>query len=169
MVAEDGIGPFSTQLQAQFACFFGLIKYNPPLLDLTLFNSFGVRFGVRDMKLLKQLFAYETTIRTNLRFRPQSSLGTGATGNGRVGSCRDNAPPLRQGNLREESSKTASVNAVGGPDGRTRPTQVNCHTHRQRDGAKDAVRLQPKWHAVRSPAGTMQAHGHRDCRCRGRG
>ena len=47
MVAEDGIGPFSTQLQAQFACFFGLIKYNPPLLDLTLFNSFGVRFGVR--------------------------------------------------------------------------------------------------------------------------
>ena len=37
----------------------------------------------------------------------------------------------------------------------TGPTQVNCHKHRQRDGAKDADRLQPKWHTVRYAACTM--------------
>jgi hypothetical protein len=30
----------------------------------------------------------------------------------------------------------------------TCPIQVNCRTHRQRKEAKDADRLQPKWHAV---------------------
>jgi hypothetical protein len=37
----------------------------------------------------------------------------------------------------------------------TRPTQVNCHKHRQRNGAKDADRLQPKWRTVRCAAYTM--------------
>src|SRR5271166_4597064 len=73
------------------------------------------------------------------------SIGTGATGNGRVGSCRDNAPhPSGCGNDREVVSVTASVKAVGGLDGMTRPTQVNCRKHRQTWGAKDADRLQPK-------------------------
>jgi hypothetical protein len=59
-----------------------------------LFNPFGVRFGVRDMKSLNAVVCYETSLREkiNLRFRPQKSIGTGATGNGRVGSCRGNTP-----------------------------------------------------------------------------
>ncbi len=44
------------------------------------------------MRLHSQMFDYETTIRTNLRFRPQSSIGTGVAGNGQVGSCRGNVP-----------------------------------------------------------------------------
>ena len=49
----------------------------------------------------------------------------------------------------------ASINAVRGLDWMTRPTQVNCHKHRQRKGAKDADRLQPKWRTVRCTAYTM--------------
>jgi hypothetical protein len=48
----------------------------------------------------------------------------------------------------------------------TRLTYVNCRTHRQRKEAKDADRLQPKWHTVRLSVDTMQAHGY--CRCGGR-
>ena len=60
------------------------------------------------------------------------SIGTGVTGNGRVGSCRDNVPlPSGSGNDREVVSVTASVKAVGELDGMTRPTQVNCRKHRQ--------------------------------------
>lgn len=47
-----------------------------------------------------------------------ASIGTGATGNGRVGSCRDNEPPpsgCARG--REARCVTASVKAVGGLDG----------------------------------------------------
>ena len=44
---------------------------------------------------------------------------------------------------------TASVKAVGGLDGMTRPTHVNCRKHRQTHRAKDADRLSPKRHAVR--------------------
>ena len=73
------------------------------------------------------------------------SIGTGVTGNGRVGSCRYNVPPpSRDGNDRKVVSVTASVKAVGGLDWMTRPTQVNCRKHRQRNEAKDADRLQPK-------------------------
>ena len=60
------------------------------------------------------------------------SIGTGVTGNGRVGSCRDNVPPLIEaGNVREDVLLTASVKAVGGLDWMTRPTHVNCRKHRQ--------------------------------------
>jgi hypothetical protein len=60
------------------------------------------------------------------------SIGTGGTGNGRVGSCRDNVPHLLGcGNDREVVSVTASVKAVGGLDWMTRPTHVNCRKHRQ--------------------------------------
>ncbi len=60
------------------------------------------------------------------------SIGTGVTGNGRVGSCRDNVPlPSGCGNDREVVSATASVKAVGGLDWMTCPTQVNRRKHRQ--------------------------------------
>ena len=60
------------------------------------------------------------------------SIGTGVTGNGRVGSCRDNVPhPRGCGNGREVVSVTASVKAVGGLGWMTRPTHVNCRKHRQ--------------------------------------
>ena len=60
------------------------------------------------------------------------SIGTSATGNGRVGSCQDNAPhPIGCANDCEVVSVTASVKAVGGLDWMTRPTQVNCRKHRQ--------------------------------------
>jgi hypothetical protein len=60
------------------------------------------------------------------------SIGTGVTGNGRVGSCRDNVPlPFGCGNGREVVSVAASVKAVGGLDWMTRPTQANCRKHRQ--------------------------------------
>jgi len=35
-------------------------------------NTVGVRFGVREMKLFKQMFAYETTMRTNLQIIPEN-------------------------------------------------------------------------------------------------
>jgi hypothetical protein len=45
------------------------------------------------------------------------SIGTGATGNGQVGSCRDNVPhPSGCGNGREDISAAASVKVVGGLD-----------------------------------------------------
>ena len=60
------------------------------------------------------------------------SIGTGVTGNGWVGSCRDNVPPLIEaGNVREDVFLTASVKAVGGLGCMTRPTHVNCRKHRQ--------------------------------------
>ena len=60
------------------------------------------------------------------------SIGTGVTGNGRVGSCRDNVPHSSEcGNGREVVSVAASVKAVGGLDWVTRPTQVNRRKHRQ--------------------------------------
>ena len=60
------------------------------------------------------------------------SIGTGATGNGQVGSCRDNVPhPSGCGNGREDISATASVKVVGGLDGMICPTYVNCRKHRQ--------------------------------------
>jgi len=77
--------------------------------------------------------------------------------------------PSGRGGDREEASATASVKAVGGLDGMTRPTQVNCRKHRQSWRAKDADRLWPKRHAVRWPAFSVQAHGQHDCRCIGRG
>jgi len=95
-----------------------------------------------------------------------ASIGTGVTGNGRVGSCRDNVPPpSRCGDDREVASVTASVKAVGGLDGMTRPTYVNCRKHRQVARAKDADRLRPKGYAVRLLAFSMPAHGPHDCRC----
>jgi len=61
-----------------------------------------------------------------------ASIGTGATGNGRVGSCRDNVPrPQRGGAAREVGSVAASVKAVGVLAGMTRPTDVNCRKYRQ--------------------------------------
>jgi hypothetical protein len=60
------------------------------------------------------------------------SIGTGATGNGWVGSRRDNVPPLIEaGNIREDVFLTASVKAVGGLGWMTCPTHVNCRKHRQ--------------------------------------
>jgi hypothetical protein len=53
------------------------------------------------------------------------SIGTSATGNGRVGSCQDNAPhPIGCGNDCEVVSVTASVKAVGGLDWMTRPSSL---------------------------------------------
>jgi len=40
------------------------------------------------------------------------SIGTSVTGNGRVGSCRDNVPPPLVRSDREEASEAASVRAV---------------------------------------------------------
>jgi hypothetical protein len=60
------------------------------------------------------------------------SIGTGVTGNGRVGSCRDNVPhPGGCGRDREVLSVTASVKAVGGLGGMARPTHVNRRKRRQ--------------------------------------
>ena len=71
-----------------------------------------------------------------------ASIGTGVAGNGRVRSCPDKAPhPTGCGNDCEVVSVTASVKAVGGLDGMTRPTDVNCRKHRQTWRAKDAERL----------------------------
>ena len=53
------------------------------------------------------------------------SIGTGVTGNGRVGSWRDNVPlPSGCGNDREVVSATASVKAVGGLDWKTCPAKA---------------------------------------------
>jgi len=41
-----------------------------------------------------------------------------------------------------------------------RPTQVNCCRHRNNQGAKDAVRLRPKWQRSRRLRLTTEAHGH---------
>ncbi|MGD0261270.1 MAG: hypothetical protein ABSD29_15770, partial [Verrucomicrobiota bacterium] len=45
--ARVGIGHFPPQLHAQYARFYRLIKYNLHIPAHTLFNTFGVRFGVR--------------------------------------------------------------------------------------------------------------------------
>ena len=52
----DGIGHFVHRLRGKYAQFDWLLKHTLPLPSYTRSNSFGVRFGVRDMRLLMQLF-----------------------------------------------------------------------------------------------------------------
>ena len=75
------------------------------------------------MKLFKQMFAYETTMRTNLRFRPQRLLASAwlVTAGSKAAKTM-HLPLLGEECLREELSATASVTAVGGLDWMTRPT-----------------------------------------------
>jgi len=49
------------------------IQAKTVLSERIFFNPFGVRFGVREMKLLNAVVCYETSLRekANLRFRPQ--------------------------------------------------------------------------------------------------
>jgi len=94
------------------------------------------------------------------------SIGTGVTGNGRVGSCRDNVPPPSGcGSDREVISVTASVKAVGGLDGMTRPTHVNCRKHRQ--ASTSQRRCQAPTKMVCSQVAGLQYASTRthDCRC----
>ena len=95
-----------------------------------------------------------------------ASIGTGVAGNGRVGSCRDNVPlPSRCADDREGIFVAASVKAVGGLDGRTRPTQVNCRKHRQTLTSQRRCQAPTKRCAVRLLVFSMPAHGLLDCRC----
>jgi hypothetical protein len=89
-----------------------------------------------------------------------ASIGTGVTGNGRVGSCQDNVPPpARCGNNREVISVAASVKAVGGLDGMTRPIYVNCRKHRQ--ASTSQRRCQAPTKTVRSQVAGLQYAGTR--------
>ena len=70
-----------------------------------------------------------------------ASIGTSATGNGRVGSCRDNvSPSARCGNNREVVSVTASVKAVRELDGMTRPTELGPLRSRRNSKPRTAPR-----------------------------
>ena len=64
-------------------------------------------------------------------------------------------------------SATASVKAVGGLGWMTCPTQVNCRRHRNVEEPKTLTGSSQK---VRSRMLHLRygAHGHKDCRCRGR-
>lgn len=53
-------------------------------------------------------------------------------------------PPLWGQSIPRGILQTESVTSVLGIGWMTRPTQVNCRSHRQFQGAKDADRLQPK-------------------------
>jgi hypothetical protein len=85
------------------------------------------------------------------------SIGTGVTGNGRVGSCRDNVPhPSGCGNDCEIVSVTAIVKAVGGLDWMTRPNpdelpqaSSNVSSQRRGQGPTKMVRSQAKTKAER--------------------
>jgi hypothetical protein len=58
-------------------------------------NSVTGTFTGRDMRLLEQMFCYGYIV--NKPAVPSAeSIGTGVAGNGRVRSCRDNAPPLEE-------------------------------------------------------------------------
>ena len=49
--AGDGIGRLSPELRFKFVSFFRVIKRNPAPPNPTLFDSFGVRFGVRFLQV----------------------------------------------------------------------------------------------------------------------
>ena len=104
----------------------------PPPYPASDMKSFKQLF---DMKIMREPVAPSTVVNRHWRGwqRPGQKLPRQCT-----------SAHLGRGNSREAVSLAASVNAVGGLDGVTRPTQVNCHNHRQRNGAKDADRLQPK-------------------------
>ena len=94
-----------------------------------------------------------------------ASIGTGVTGNGRVGSCRDNVPlPSRCADDREGIFVAASVKVVRGLDGRTRPTQVNCRKHRQT--LTSQRRCQAPTKTVRSQVVGLQYASTRTSHCR---
>jgi len=69
------------------------------------------------------------------------------------------------GNDRKAVPATASIKAVGGLDGVTCPTEVNCHKHRQTLTSQRCCQAPTKM--VRSQAAGLQytAHGQYDCRC----
>jgi hypothetical protein len=82
------------------------------------------------MKSFKQLFDMRTMKQTCGSVHSRlSALAWQAT----VGSEAAETMYLRlsgRGGDREEASATASIKAVGGPDGMTSLTQVNCRKHR---------------------------------------
>ena len=79
------------------------------------------------MKLFKQMFAYETTMKTNLRFLPQRLLASAWLAT--AGAQASEAKHLHL--LREKRPRTASVTAVGGRDWMAPPTHGTCRTHPQ--------------------------------------
>jgi hypothetical protein len=65
--AKVGIGLISSLLRGQCALFYWLLKHNRPLPNYTLFNSFGVRFGVHSPLALLTLLATSGEFGTNWR------------------------------------------------------------------------------------------------------
>ena len=118
------------------------------------------------MKVVFQIVRHGSLSReANPWFRPRESSGTGATGNGRVRSCRDNIAGVHSPRrIREMKASAASTKAAGQLDWRASPTQVNWVTHRDQQQCQRCCQASPKG---KRPSCPPEPWGHTDHRAAG--
>ncbi len=118
------------------------------------------------MKVVFQIVRHGSLSReANPWFRPRESSGTGATGNGRVRSCRDNIAGVHSPRrIREMKASAANTKAAGQLDWRASPTQVNWVTHRDQQQRQRCCQASPKG---KRPSCPPEPWGHTDHRAAG--
>ena len=98
------------------------------------------------MKVVFQIVQHGSLSReVNPWFRPRESRGTGATGNGRVRSCRDNIAGVHSPRRsREMKAAVTSTKVAGQLDWRVSSTKVNWNTHRDQQLSQRCCQALPK-------------------------